>query len=57
MADREYRVTSNLEHTRQYEVAELTEDRGLVVRIGGLQRWQALAIVSVLESPFTEDAE
>jgi hypothetical protein len=57
MSNREYRVASNLEQTRQYEVAELTEDQGLVVRIGGLQRWQALAIVSVLESPFTEDAE
>jgi hypothetical protein len=37
-----------------YAVAELTEDAGLVVLIGRIARWQALAIVAVLDPPFQE---
>jgi hypothetical protein len=51
---REFRVASGLEETRMYEVAELTEEEGLVVRIGSLLRWQAYAIVSILHPPFEE---
>jgi hypothetical protein len=48
---REFRVTGNMEGTGRHEVCELTES-GLQVRIGGLERWQALAIVAVLHPPF-----
>lgn len=51
--DREFLVTGNLERTRCHEVSELTES-GPEIRIGGLQRWQALAIVAILHPPFEE---
>jgi hypothetical protein len=53
---REFRVASGLELEREglYQVAELTEEEGLVVRIGSLLRWQAYAIVSILHPPFEE---
>lgn len=50
----EYRVTGGLRRDGHYEVSELTEDEGLVARIGGLERWQALAIVAILHPPFRD---
>lgn len=48
---REFRVA----HTHEgYVVAELTENDGLVTLIGGIQQWQAYAIVAVLDPPFKE---
>lgn len=53
---REYRMTSDLiwnrERDQKYCVAELTEEAGLVPRLDGLERWQALAIVAILHPPF-----
>lgn len=49
---REWRVAANLERDGMHCVAELTEEAGLVSRIGGLERWQALAIVAILHPPF-----
>lgn len=51
---REFRVAANLEHTGLHEVVELVEGQGLVVRIGGLERWQAYAIAAILHPPFEE---
>lgn len=51
---REFRVAWNLERDRRHSVAELVEGRGLVVAIGDLERWQAYAIVAILEPPFKE---
>ena len=53
MEERDFVVTANMEQTRMHEVTELTGE-GPVVRIGGLLRWQALAIVAILEPPFKE---
>lgn len=50
---REFRVAGNLENDRKYSVAEFGE-HGLEVRIGGLERWQAYAIVAILHPPFEE---
>jgi hypothetical protein len=50
----ERRVAGDLENDGMYAVAELTEDAGLVVLIGRIARWQALAIVAVLDPPFQE---
>jgi hypothetical protein len=50
---REWRVAWNLERDRKHSVAELTEE-GLKMVIGGLERWQAYAIVAVLHPPFSE---
>lgn len=48
---REFRVTASSEG-RRYTVAELTEN-GLVPVISDLERWQALAVVSILDPPFS----
>jgi hypothetical protein len=48
-----YRVGSD-SRTHDYQVSELTQDRGLVTVIGGLQRWQALAVVAILDPPFQD---
>jgi hypothetical protein len=50
--ENEYRVTGGLPDG--YAVARLTKDKGLMPVIRGLQRWQALAIVSVLHPPFED---
>lgn len=53
MEEREFVVSANMENTHLHEVTELTEE-GPVVRIGSLLRWQALAIVAILDPPFKE---
>jgi hypothetical protein len=49
---REFRMVGEGDSSHLCSVCELTENAGLVVRIGGLLRWQALAIVSILHPPF-----
>lgn len=48
---REWRAVGNAENTGRHGVCQLTEDRGLVPVITGLERWQALAIVAILHHP------
>jgi hypothetical protein len=50
---REWRVAWNVEGDRKHCVAELTEE-GLKMVVGGLEAWQAYAIVAVLDPPFSE---
>lgn len=52
---REFQVASGLGGDRKYQVAELTADAGLVTVLGGLERWQAYAIVAILHPPFFEE--
>lgn len=51
---REWRVHGNATGDGSYAVSQLTEDRGLVPVLAGLERWQALAIVAVLDPPFSD---